>query len=121
MKQFVLKFKNQQTIPTDGIDLWKTILYSVEKDKDGEVQRAARKLLGLDRDRYFEVHGPPKQKQKRAVKPPPPPPPHFPDKKGRALAKFRSVLGKHTPIQVEEEAPPTPPPTPKQTTKIREH
>ena len=65
MKEFILKFKNQQTIPTDGIDLWKTILYSVEKDKDGEVQKAARKLLGLDRDRYAEVHGVTKQKEKR--------------------------------------------------------
>ena len=43
MKEFILKFKNQQTIPTDGIDLWKTILYSLEKDQNGEVQQAARK------------------------------------------------------------------------------
>ena len=69
MKEFILKFKNQQTIPTDGIDLWKTILYSVEKDKDGDVQKAARKLLGLDRDRYAEIHGAPKQKEKKKLKP----------------------------------------------------
>ena len=71
----------------------------------------------MDRDRYAEVHGAPKQKEKRKVKPPPPPPP----KKARAMAKFKHVLGKHTPIQVQEEPPPTPPPPPppKQNTKIR--
>ena len=47
MKEFILKFKNQQTIPTDGIDLWKTILYSLEKDHNGEVHTPSPVIFPL--------------------------------------------------------------------------
>ena len=57
MKEFVLKFKKKETIPIDGIDLWTKIMYSLEKDDDCDVKQAVRKLLGLDRDRYAEIHG----------------------------------------------------------------
>ena len=66
MREFVLKFKKQETIPTDGIDLWKKILYSLEKDEDWDVKQAVRNLLGLDRDKYVEIHGAPKKKKRRS-------------------------------------------------------
>ena len=82
--------------------------YTVQFGKRSEWggTKSCQKLLGLDRDRYAEVHGAPKQKEKKKGKPPPPPPPQFTDKKGRAIAKFKSVLGKHAPIQVQEKTNP---------------
>ena len=42
----------------------KKILHSLEKDEDWDVKQAVRKLLGLDRDRYAEIHGALKQKER---------------------------------------------------------
>ena len=87
--------KIQKTIPRDGEDLWKNVLHSLVNDTDWDVSHTAKELLGLNRDKYAEIHGAQKAKQKS--KPAKQPPPKFTDKNARATAKFKSILGKHTP------------------------
>ena len=63
MREFGLKFKKQETIPTDGVDLWGEILHSLE---NWDVKQAVKKLLGLDKDKYAEIHGAPNKKKGRS-------------------------------------------------------
>ena len=93
IKQWIAKVKIQKTIPRDGEDLWKNARHSLTDDTDWDVSHAAKELLVLNRDKYAEIHGAPKEKEKKKAKPTPTPPPKFTDKKARATAKFKSIFG----------------------------
>ena len=63
MKGWIAKVKVQSTVPTSGEELWKKGLYDLVDDTDCDVSHATKKLLGLERDRYAEIHGAQKQKE----------------------------------------------------------
>ena len=73
--------------------------------------------MGTKRDRHAEIRGAPKQKEKKKTKTVPQSPPKFTDKKASAPAKFKSILGKYSPLQIIVESKPLVTPKPKSASK----
>ena len=76
--EWMAKVKLQSTVLKNGDELRKKVLHDLVDDTDWDVSQAAKKLLGLERDRYAKMHGAPKEKEtKKKKKSPAVPPPTY--------------------------------------------